>query len=348
MRITLPTELLRAARAAGLDLAQYGYTRATDEDDSAAPGQTVMYSTTAATHATRNLVHAGESVQATLEAIRAQQNGVKRTDQVMTGIPGLDWLTGGGLRAQQLIVIAGPRTIPKFSLALDFARHAAIAQGQTTALFSLETSQSEITTRVLAAEASIPLPEMRHKKPNLSDEEWIRLTRHLDALESVPLLIDDSSYLSVAKLRSKALRLQQQRGLSLVIVDYLQLLRHAQRTDQHHQDVALTHRSLKHLAKELDVPLVVVSQINRNLKRRKGDRPMLSDLRESGTLEQDADMVLMLHRDAAYDPQGFQAGEVDLILEKHRNGPVGVVPLLYQDDYSRFIQLPTEHASEGR
>jgi replicative DNA helicase len=237
------------------------------------------------------------------------------------------------------LYLAGRGMIPTHNstLALDFARAAAIRHGMTTVLFSLEMGRNEITMRLLSAEARVPLSTMRTGQMN--DDDWARLARRMGEVADAPLYIDDSPNLTMMEIRAKARRLKQRHDLRLVVVDYLQLMTSGKRVENRQVEVSEFSRSLKLLAKELEVPVVAISQLNRGPEQRTDKKPMLSDLRESGSLEQDADMVVLLHREDAYERESPRAGEADLILAKHRNGPTGMVTVAFQGHYSRFVDM---------
>jgi replicative DNA helicase len=209
----------------------------------------------------------------------------------------------------------------------------------TSAIFSLEMSKSEITMRLLSAEAKVPLHHMR--SGHMSDDDWARLARRMGEVADAPLYIDDSPNLTMMEIRAKARRLKQRHDLRLVVVDYLQLMTSGKRVENRQVEVSEFSRSLKLLAKELEVPVLAISQLNRGPEQRTDKKPMLSDLRESGSLEQDADMVVLLHREDAYERESPRAGEADLILAKHRNGPTGMVTVAFQGHYSRFVDMAT-------
>lgn len=259
---------------------------------------------------------------------------------VMTGVPtgfaDLDALTNG-LHPGQMIVIAARPAIGKSTVALDFGRAAAIHAGLPTVIFSLEMSRNEITMRLLSAEARVALHHMRTGQ--LSDPDWTKLARRMSEVADAPLFIDDSPNMSMAEIRSKCRRLKQQHGLKLVIVDYLQLMSSPKRVENRQQEVSEISRSMKLMAKELNVPVVALSQLNRGPEQRTDKRPMLSDLRESGSIEQDSDMVILLHREDAYQRESPRAGEADFIVAKHRNGPTTTVTVAFQGHYSRFVDM---------
>ncbi|WP_026412370.1 replicative DNA helicase [Actinomadura oligospora] len=223
------------------------------------------------------------------------------------------------------------------TLALDFARAASIRHGLTSAFFSLEMGRNEITMRLLSAEARVALHAMR--SGTMQDEDWTRLARRMSEVAEAPLFIDDSPNMSMMEIRAKARRLKQQHDLRLVVIDYLQLMTSGKRVESRQVEVSEFSRQLKLLAKELQVPVIALSQLNRGPEQRTDKKPMVSDLRESGSIEQDADMVILLHREDAYEKESPRAGEADLIVAKHRNGPTATVTVAFQGHYSRFVDM---------
>jgi replicative DNA helicase len=237
------------------------------------------------------------------------------------------------------LYLAGRAMIPTHNsaLALDFARSASIRHQMPAVMFSLEMGRNEITMRLLAAEARVPMHVMRTGQ--MSDDDWARLARRMSEVADAPLFIDDSPNMSLMEIRAKCRRLKQRHDLKLVIIDYLQLMSSPRRVENRQQEVSEMSRSLKLLAKELDVPVVALSQLNRGPEQRQDKRPMLSDLRESGSIEQDSDVVILLHREDAYERESPRAGEADLIVAKHRNGPTATVTVAFQGHYSRFVDM---------
>ncbi|NYH52767.1 replicative DNA helicase [Nocardiopsis arvandica] len=223
------------------------------------------------------------------------------------------------------------------TLALDFARAASIKNDMTSVFFSLEMGRNEIVMRLLSAEARVPLHTMRSGL--MTDEDWTRLARRMGEVANAPLFIDDSPNMSMMEIRAKCRRLKQQHDLKLVIVDYLQLMSSPGRVESRQQEVSEMSRSLKLLAKELEVPVVALSQLNRGPEQRTDKRPQVSDLRESGSIEQDADMVILLYREDVHDKESPRAGEADIIVAKHRNGPTADVTVAFQGHYSRFVDM---------
>jgi len=237
------------------------------------------------------------------------------------------------------LYLAGRSLIPTHNSAasLDFARHAALRHGLASAIFSLEMSKVEIVMRVLAAEARVPLHVLRSGQ--LSDEDWTKLARRMGEISEAPLFLDDTPNMTLMEIRAKARRLRQRHDLKLLVVDYLQLMTSPKRVESRQQEVSDLSRGLKLLAKEIDCPVVAVAQLNRGPEQRTDKRPQLSDLRESGAIEQDSDVVILLHRDDYYDKESPRAGEADFIVAKHRNGPTDTVTVAAQLHFSRFVDM---------
>ncbi|MBZ4537595.1 MULTISPECIES: replicative DNA helicase [Mycobacterium avium complex (MAC)] len=223
------------------------------------------------------------------------------------------------------------------TLGLDFLRSCSIKHRMASVIFSLEMSKSEIVMRLLSAEAKIKLSDMRSGR--MSDEDWTRLARRMSEISEAPLYIDDSPNLTMMEIRAKARRLRQKADLRLVVVDYLQLMSSGKKVESRQLEVSEFSRQLKLLAKELEVPVVAISQLNRGPEQRTDKKPMLSDLRESGSLEQDADMVILLNRPDAFERDDPRGGEADFILAKHRNGPTKTVTVAHQLHLSRFANM---------
>ena len=236
------------------------------------------------------------------------------------------------------LYLASDAMIPTHNstLGLDFLRSCSIKNRMASVVFSLEMSKSEIVMRLLSAEAKIKLADMRSGR--MSDDDWTRLARRMSEISEAPLYIDDSPNLTMMEIRAKARRLKQKADLKLVVIDYLQLMTSGKKVESRQQEVSEFSRQLKLLAKELEVPVVAMSQLNRGPEQRTDKKPMLSDLRESGAIEQDADMVILLHRPDAFERDDPRGGEADLILAKHRNGPK-TVTVAHQLHLSRFTNM---------
>ena len=280
----------------------------------------------------------GDVLEATVDEIEAASGKSGEMTGVPTGFTEFDNLTNG-LHPGQMIVVAARPAVGKSTWGLDVARSAAIKHKMATVLFSLEMSRTEITMRLLSAEASIQLQNMR--KGTMRDEDWTRLARTMAEVSDAPLFIDDSPNMSLMEIRAKCRRLKQQHNLRLVIIDYLQLMSSGKRVESRQQEVSEFSRALKLLAKELEVPVIAISQLNRGSEQRTDKRPQMSDLRESGSIEQDADMVILLHRESMYERESPREGEADLIVAKHRNGPTDTITVAFQGHYSRFTNMAT-------
>jgi len=235
--------------------------------------------------------------------------------------------------------VANDIIVHNSTLALDFARSCSVKHKIPSVFFSLEMGRNEIAMRLLSAEARVALHHMR--SGNMTDEDWTRLARRMPELNDSPLYIDDSPNLSMMEIRAKCRRLKQRNDLRLVVIDYLQLMQAggSRRPESRQQEVSEMSRNLKLLAKELELPVIALSQLNRGPEQRTDKRPMVSDLRESGSIEQDADMVILLHREDAYEKESPRAGEADLIVAKHRNGPTATITVAFQGHYSRFVDM---------
>ena len=237
------------------------------------------------------------------------------------------------------LYLAGRSMVPTHNstLALDFCRSASIHHNMASVIFSLEMTRNEITMRLLSAEAKIPLNHMRNG--NMNDEDWAKLARKMGEVSSAPFFIDDSPNMTMMEIRAKARRLKQRHDLRLIVIDYLQLMSSGKKVESRQLEVSEFSRQIKLLAKELDVPIIALSQLNRGPEQRSDKRPMMSDLRESGSIEQDADVVVLLHREDAYEKESTRPGEADLIVAKHRNGPTRDVVVAFQGHYSRFVDM---------
>jgi replicative DNA helicase len=332
--------ILRRLVEAGTKVVQLGYGAAGgaggDVDDVVDRAQAAVYEVLERRTA-EDYTPISETLMQTLAELETIQGHNGALSGVPTGFRDLDALTNG-LHPGQLIVIAGRPGLGKSTLGMDVMRSASIKHGMTSVLFSLEMGKSEITMRLLSAEARVQLQAMR--AGGMSDNDWNKVARRMSEVASAPLYIDDSPNLTMMEIRAKARRLRQRHELSLVVVDYLQLMTSPRRVDNRQQEVAEMSRSLKLLAKELEVPVIAISQLNRGAEQRADKRPQLSDLRESGAIEQDADIVILLHREDFYDRESARAGEADLIVAKNRNGPTKDIPVSSALHYSCFADMP--------
>ncbi len=252
---------------------------------------------------------------------------------VPTGFVDLDNLTSG-LQPSDLIILAGRPSMGKTSLALDIGRYAAMHAKVPTAIFSMEMSREQLGIRMLCSEARVNSSKLR--TGYIAKNDWPRLTEAAGRLSEAPIFIDDTPALSSLDVRARARRLAAEHDIGLVIIDYLQLMQGRGKTESRQLEVSDISRGLKALAKELNVPIIALSQLSRAVESRVDKRPMLSDLRESGAIEQDADVVAFIYRDEVYNPAGDQVGIAEILIRKHRNGPLGDVKLNFESQYTRF------------
>ncbi|WP_434056267.1 replicative DNA helicase [Georgenia wangjunii] len=335
-RIVREQAVLRRLVEAGTRIAQLGYaTDGGDVDELVNSAQAEVYAVTER-RTSEDYVPLRDTINLTMEEIENASNRGEGMIGVPTGFADLDALTNG-LHPGQMIIVAARPAIGKSTLALDVCRSASIRHGLTSVIFSLEMSRTEITMRLLSAEAKVPLQNMR--KGTMRDEDWTRVATAMSKVSEAPMFIDDSPNMSLMEIRAKCRRLKQRHDLKLVVVDYLQLMSSGKRVESRQQEVSEFSRALKLLAKEIEVPVIAVAQLNRGPEQRTDKKPMMSDLRESGSLEQDADMVILLHREDAYERESPRAGEADLIVAKHRNGPTDTVVVAFQGHYARFIDM---------
>ncbi|MCX6420364.1 MAG: replicative DNA helicase [Actinobacteria bacterium] len=339
-KIVRERAILRRLVEAGTKIVQLGYSTEGEVDDAVDQAQAEVYSVTER-RANEDYVQLSTLLPAALDEIEKISQGVMG-EGVKTGFKELDSLTNG-LHPGNMIVLAARPAVGKSTLGLDIARYASIHKGDTSVIFSLEMSRSEITMRMLSAEARVALNNIR--AGTLNDEEWARLARRMGEISEAPLFIDDSPNLSLMEIRAKARRLKQRHNLKLIVIDYLQLMTSGKRVENRQQEVSEFSRQLKLLAKELNVPIIAISQLNRSPEQRSDKKPLLSDLRESGSIEQDADVVILLHRDDLYDNQN-RSGEADLIVAKHRNGPTRTITVSAQLHFARFVDMPPTYSSK--
>jgi replicative DNA helicase len=268
---------------------------------------------------------------------------LSREHTALTGTPSgftdLDEITGG-FQPGNLIVLAARPSMGKSALVCNIAENAAIDHNTPVAIFSLEMSEAELAQRFVASQARIKGDELRRGR--VAEHKWPKILEASQRLARAPLFIDDSSDIGLLEIRAKCRRLHQQHGLGLIIVDYIQLMRADSTTDNRVEQIGQMSRGLKILARELECPVIALSQLNRGVEQRTDKRPILSDLRESGAIEQDADLVMFIYRDEYYDRDSEREGEADIIIAKHRNGSVGEVTLTFQKEYPKFMNYAGE------
>ena len=263
---------------------------------------------------------------------------------VPSGFTQLDKKTTG-FQAGDLVVIAGRPSMGKTTLAVNIAENAAIAKGVPSAIFSMEMSAEQLTLRLISSLGRVNQSHLR--TGNFSEEDWSRIQGAMAQLSNAPLYVDETPALTPTEVRARARRLKRERGLGLIVVDYLQLMQVSGTKENRATEISEISRSLKALAKELQVPVIALSQLNRAVEQRTDKKPVMSDLRESGAIEQDSDVILLIYREEVYDPNTTRRGVADIIIAKQRNGPVGEIQLTFLGEYTRFENLVAESYGEG-
>ncbi|MDZ5661339.1 replicative DNA helicase [Nocardioides sp. S-58] len=327
--------ILRRLVEAGTRIAALGYAGEGQIDDVVDHAQAEVYKVTDR-RASVDYAPLSDIMSGVLDEIEAIGNREAGLYGVPTGFADLDDLTNG-LHSGQMIIVAARPAMGKSTLALDFCRAASIHNNLTSCFFSLEMTRSEIMMRLLSAEAKVPLNHIRNG--TMRDDDWEKLARKMGQVSGAPMFIDDSPNMTMMEIRAKARRLKQRHDLKLIVIDYMQLMSSGKKVESRQLEVSEFSRNIKLLAKELELPIIALSQLNRGPEQRGDKRPMMSDLRESGSLEQDADMVILLHRDDVYEKESTRPGEADLIVAKHRNGPTRDLTVAFQGHYSRFVDM---------
>ncbi len=260
---------------------------------------------------------------------------------IPTGYQDFDRLTAG-LQPSDLIIVAGRPAMGKTTFAMNIAEHAAIKHGKSVAVFSMEMASLQLVMRMFSSVGQID--QTRIRTGSLDDMDWPKLTSAMNLLHKSKIFIDDTPALSPAELRARARRLKREHDVDLIVVDYLQLMSVPDSKENRATEIAEISRSLKTIAKELNVPVVALSQLNRALEQRPNKRPVMADLRESGAIEQDADLIVFIYRDEVYNPETSEKGKAEIIIGKHRNGATGTVHLAFQGPWLRFVNLAPESA----
>lgn len=283
---------------------------------------------------TKDFTNIRDIVLRSIDSIEAASKNKGSVTGIATGFYDLDYKTAG-LQPSDLILIAARPSMGKTALALNIAEYVALRSNITTAIFSLEMSQDQLVKRLLAMNSRVDAQNIR--TGNLSADEWASLMESARIIGNSSLIIDDTSSISVSELRSKCRKLKLERNLGLVIIDYLQLMTSNKRVESRQQEISEISRSLKALAREINVPVIALSQLSRAVEQRPDKRPMLSDLRESGAIEQDADVVMFIYRDDYYNHDTEEPGVSEIIIGKQRNGPTGTIKLAYQAQHMKFV-----------
>ena len=335
-RIVSDHAVLRRLVAAGAEIAELGASLPDDVAEALDRAEGLVFGVAERKVAT-NLVSLTQSLDESLEALERRHDRGERLVGVPSGFRDLDDLLLG-LVPSNLVVVGARPSVGKTAFALAIARHVAIHQRRPVLFVSMEMSHLELTQRVVAAEAKVDGRKLR--RGDVTDPEWCRISHALGRLTGAPLFIDDDANASVMGIRARARRLKARQGdLALVVVDYLQLMAGTGRAESRQVEVAQLSRGLKLLARELGVPVLALSQLSRGLEARADKRPVLADLRESGAVEQDADVVLFLYRDDVYVPDSADRGTAEVLVAKHRNGPTGMIRLAFVGEHSRFDDL---------
>ncbi|WP_234329379.1 MULTISPECIES: replicative DNA helicase [unclassified Streptomyces] len=320
---------------AGTRITQLGYADGELADDLNTAGAELFQ--VADENADEDYALAGDTLEEDIDWI--EEIGRRGTD--LTGLPtgfmDLDLLLTG-FHPEQFIVVAGRPAMGKSTLAMDFIRACSVKGDVPTAFFSLEMGRREINYRLLSATGKVALHHIR--SGSMTEDDWTRLATAQAEIKQAPIYIDASPNLTMMDIRAKARRMVQRHGIKMIVIDYLQLMQNGGKAaESRQQEVSEISRGLKLLAKELHMPVIALSQLNRGPEQRTDKKPMVSDLRESGSIEQDADIVMLLHREDAYEKESPRAGEADIIVAKHRNGPTATVTVAFQGHYSRFVDM---------
>ena len=272
----------------------------------------------------------------TLDNIEKAHKNQGKVTGIVTGFDDLDYRTAG-LQPSDLVLIAARPSMGKTAFALNVAQHAAIRENVPTAIFSLEMSKEQLVNRLLCSESLIDAQKVR--TGNLDESDWEKLAEGSGVMASAPIYIDDTPGISVSEMRAKCRKLKLEKGLGLILIDYLQLMSGSSKSESRQQEISEISRSLKALAREMQAPVVALSQLSRACEARADHRPMLSDLRESGAIEQDADVVMFLYRDEYYNPDTEAKNQAELIIAKQRNGPTGTINLVWLGQYTKFVNM---------
>jgi replicative DNA helicase len=334
-RIIEEHALLRRLVDAGNQVQELGFSMPEDVTEAVDQAEEVVYKV-AQRRLREDLQPIRRLLTENMEAIETLYERGENITGLSAGFPDLDDMTAG-FQPSTLVIVAARPSMGKSALLADFALHAATRQNAPVVMFSLEMSRHELVQRFLASEARVD--SQRIRRGSLHEQDWTRLSAALGRLAEAPIFIDDSANITLMEMRAKCRRLKARNGLGLVIVDYLQLMQSPRRSENRQQEVSEISRALKIFARELEVPVLCASQLNRAVEYRADKRPLLGDLRESGSIEQDSDLVMFIYRDEVYNPDTAAKGEAELIIAKHRNGPTGQVRLAFMNQYTKFASI---------
>jgi len=334
-KIVRDKAVLRRLITAATDIVTQGYDESEDVDTLLDQSERLIFEISN-TREERSVVPVKEIVKEAFRRIEKLYERREMVTGVTTGYDDLDKITAG-LQPSDLIIIAARPSVGKTALALNIMQNCAIRAKKSTAIFSLEMSKEQLVMRMLCSEGHIDGSRLRGGF--LGENDWPRLARAAGSISEAPMFIDDTAALSVLELRAKCRRLKAENKLDLAIVDYLQLMRSHRSLDSREREISEISRGLKAIAKELNIPVLALSQLNRSVESRQDKRPMMSDLRESGAIEQDADVIAFIYRDEVYNPDTQDKGIAEVIISKQRNGPIGVVRLKFFNEYTRYENL---------
>lgn len=335
-RIVYEHAVLRKLITTAHEIADIGYSQPDDVEKAVDEAETMVFNV-AQGRVTDSMTFMHELLGETLDDIERLYDRGDAITGTPTGFVDLDRITAG-LQPSNLIVVGARPAMGKTSFGLGMAAHAAMVERRPVLLFSLEMSKLEISKRLLCSEAKVDATNIRNGR--LKDDDWTKLAQAMGRLGDAQLWIDDDPNITVMDIRAKARRLKSKVGdMGLIVVDYLQLMTGRGSAENRQVEVSEISRGLKILARELDCPVIALSQLSRGLEQRSDKRPMLADLRESGAIEQDADVVMFLYRDDVYNPDSADMGQAEVLIAKHRSGPTGVVRLAWLPHYTRFANM---------
>jgi replicative DNA helicase len=334
-RIVERLGVLRRLVEAGSRISSIGYDERLEADEALENAEKVLFEISHS-RLTRDFEPLSKILSEVYEKLDHIHSHDSEITGVTTGFVDLDRLTSG-MQRSDLLILAGRPSMGKTALALNIAHSVAVKAHLPVGIFSIEMSAEQLAQRLISIQAQVESQRLRNGR--MSETDWDRLVQAVGVLSDAPIFVDDTPGLSTLEMRTKARRLHSEQGLGLIIVDYLQLMQGASSTENRVQEISAISRGLKALARELDVPIMALSQLSRAPEQRPNHEPMLSDLRESGSIEQDADLVMFIYRDFKYNPETERPHVADIILSKHRNGPTGTVHLFYQDALMKFLDL---------
>ncbi len=333
-RIVERLAVLRRLVDAGGRISSIGYDERLEAEEAIEEAERVLFEISRQ-RTTRDFEPISTPLAAVYEKLDHIHSHESEITGVTTGFVDLDRLTSG-MQRSDLIILAGRPSMGKTAIALNIAHSVAVKANMPVGIFSIEMSSEQLATRLISLQGNIESQRLR--SGHMTDSDWDRLVQAVGVLSEAPIFVDDTPSLSVVDMRSKARRLHSEQGLGLIVVDYLQLMQGTS-SENRVQEISAITRGLKALARDLDVPVMALSQLSRAPEQRPNHEPMLSDLRESGSIEQDADIVMFIYRDVRYNPETERPNVADVIVAKHRNGPTGTVHLFYQDALMKFLDL---------